>query len=134
MYPQLMTAACNAQLGYEDKPGREPRSDQCRLRGMITTIMEHIMQFRVGTISDNPGNQAAEIKKKFNKTRGNGNSSKCHKNVIVVMLSTFQCKGWGHVVWECPSIPLNKKMGKVVNTSDLPPGMCNQMDENQECQ
>ena len=53
------------------------------------------------------------------------------KNVNAVGIKCFDCEGWGHRPQRCLSTPLNKSLGQVVDTYNLPPEMHNQVEGNQ---
>ena len=47
--------------------------------------------------------------------------SHIHDELNNSKIQYYHCKGLGHVVHECPSVPLNENRGEAVKTSNLPP-------------
>ena len=88
------------------------------------------------TATNNPGQLGSGNHKNrnTNHARRNGNGQNCHEKCHYSKVKCFQCEGLGHMTWKCPSTPFNENWGEIVNTSNMPPGMYDQMEENQECQ
>ena len=145
IYPKLMTAANKAESEYEDrlKEGSRVKSVQAEGENEIITLTEKIIHLQVviqkpsvRTKSDHPrqlGNRNSE-NRNVSTTMGNGTGQNCHKRHDCSKVKCFWCEGWGHLVQVYSSTPLSKNQGEVANTSNLPPGIYNWVEENQECQ